>query len=464
MFRFSLFLHNCVKKTISKVLVLILLALAAGCAKNVQHNLKGDNTSDLSETSSDYLSQCSSNDPFAEAIEKAITASILTKSAKSAKDWNLVVLNWIQAIERMQAIPVSSPKYTFAQKKVVEYLANLKIAQQKAGEVKNKLPFASFNSEFLNEQLLLFLSYIAAIGSPDVLIVGSSRAVQGIDPRYLQYGLATEGKGDFKVFNFGVNGATAQVVDLMVRELLTPEQMPKIIIWADGVRAFNSGRVDRTYNAIATSVGYKSLLTGDRPTSPLDTSENPNACDLVPESPNSNKILLPEALLRIRNGLRSWSSQVAFAADIKAIDPNGFLPTSPRFNPRIYYQKYPRVSGRYDADYQKFNLGGEQANALDRFIAYTKEQQIPLVIINLPLSRDYLDQVRRRYEQKFRILMKQKAQAEEFIFIDLANQWLNYNGYFADPSHLNRYGAAEVAKQLVGNPQIQWPQSSSSRR
>ena len=48
----------------------------------------------------------------------------------------------------------------------------------------------------------------------------------------------------------------------MTRRLLTPEQLPKLIIWADGARAFNSGRVDKTYNAIATSVGYQHLAAG----------------------------------------------------------------------------------------------------------------------------------------------------------------------------------------------------------
>uniref|UniRef100_A0ACD5GVQ6 Uncharacterized protein n=1 Tax=Desertifilum tharense IPPAS B-1220 TaxID=1781255 RepID=A0ACD5GVQ6_9CYAN len=35
-----------------------------------------------------------------------------------------------------------------------------------------------------------------------------------------------------------------------------------MILWADGARAFNSGRGDATYNAIATSAGYQSLMAG----------------------------------------------------------------------------------------------------------------------------------------------------------------------------------------------------------
>ncbi|HAA32147.1 MAG TPA: hypothetical protein DCE56_36145, partial [Cyanobacteria bacterium UBA8553] len=84
-----------------------------------------------------------------------------------------------------------------------------------------------------------------------------------------------------------------------------------------------------------------------------------------------------------------------------AIDAHGFLPLSSRFNPDIYYQKNPRVVGRYDADYQPFSLSGQQATALNALKAFAIEQQIPLVFVNLPLTQDYLDSVRRTREQQF---------------------------------------------------------------
>ncbi len=74
------------------------------------------------------------------------------------------------------------------------------------------------------------------------------------------------------MFNFGVNGATAQVVDLIVRRLIPPEDLPQIVVWADGARAFNSGRVDVTYNAIAVSEGYEQLEASSTPTAAGDIS------------------------------------------------------------------------------------------------------------------------------------------------------------------------------------------------
>ncbi|MEO1765329.1 MAG: DUF1574 domain-containing protein, partial [Cyanobacteria bacterium J06629_18] len=101
----------------------------------------------------------------------------------------------------------------------------------------------SFNARQLDEQLALYKQRLAKNGvPPDVLIIGSSRALRGVDPNALSKGLASQGYPDVDVFNFGINGATAQVVDFIIRRVLKPAELPKTIIWADGSRAFNSGR------------------------------------------------------------------------------------------------------------------------------------------------------------------------------------------------------------------------------
>ncbi|NJN86014.1 MAG: hypothetical protein HC881_06480 [Leptolyngbyaceae cyanobacterium SL_7_1] len=114
------------------------------------------------------------------------------------------------------------------------------------------------------------------------MVVGSSRALRGVDPAALEASLAELGYTDVDVFNFGINGATAQVVDLIVRRLLTPEQLPRLIVWADGARAFNSGTADITYNGIAASQGYGDLAAGKLPMPPPSTPLHlPNGTDRI---------------------------------------------------------------------------------------------------------------------------------------------------------------------------------------
>ena len=442
-------------------------------------------------------SNCRRIDPFTKGVDKAMGAATLAQSAKSRQDWDLVVSQWIGAIAAMQAVPSNSARRAFAQKKVGEYLQNLEIAMQKAAATTSQLPFASFDNPVFDEQLLLYLSYVAAVGTPDVLIVGSSRALVGIDPQQLQQALAAQGKGNLKIFNFGVNGATAQLVDFQLRQVLSREQLPRLILWADGVRAFNSGRPDRTYNTMMASVGYQRLQAGERPKLPLNEPNTGDTCEDVPAISMSqttsqpSKNFLSSAIAAATSEGR-WQlaqasvktarepasspdempllaqldgtaapSQLTLARSITgysslAIKANGFLPLDSRFEPNIYYRKNPRVSGRYDADYQPFSLTGQQITALNTLKAFAKQQQIPLVFVNLPLTQDYLDSVRRLREQQFQQWMQQQA-GDGLIWIDMGRQWPNRNEYFTDPSHLNRYGAAAVASQLASNPQIAWP-------
>lgn len=475
---------------------LALLLFTTGCSQISLPDTPEDKTSSsLKMVSEQTPSTCPQIDPLTKAITKATGAANLAQTAQSPQDWDLVVLGWLQAIEAMQSIPPDNPKRVYAQKKVAEYFKNLDIAQQKAKTTSSSLPFASFNNPIFEEQLLLYLSYLAAVGPPDILIIGSSRSLVGIDPQQLQQSLAQQGKSGLKIFNFSVNGATAQLVDFQLRQLLTPNQLPRLIIWADGVRAFNSGRVDRTFNSLIASGGYQRLLAGDRPQLPTSPPQTTDSCENIPLStlsttnqatsilsPNAtseswrltrvafetsnnpiphppHRLLLtqltgadtPQRLTLVNNPTGGYSTL--------AIDANGFLSMDGKFDPKIYYQRNPRVAGRYDADYQPFSLSGRQAVALDSIKAFTQQQQIPLVIVNLPLSRDYLDSVRLNRERQFRQFMQQQSASGGFTFIDLGEQWTNQNQYFADPSHLNRYGAAAVAIQLATNTQIPWPKS-----
>ena len=226
---------------------------------------------------------CPQNDGFTESVNFATQASNLAQSANSKQDWDEVAGLWVQAVAWMQAVPPGSPRRAFAEKKVVEYMRNLVYSQQQAGATRSQASTVSFSSDLLNEQLKLYLSYIATVGPPDVLIVGSSRALQGVDPKQLKQSLAQRGRPGLKVFNFSVNGATAQVVDFQLRRLLKPDHLPQMIVWADGVRGFNSGRDDPTFNSIVDSEGSQLLAAGIRPQLPSDEPNVIPACYRFPQ-------------------------------------------------------------------------------------------------------------------------------------------------------------------------------------
>lgn len=356
----------------------------------------------------------------------------------------------------------------------------------------------SFNARQLDEQIALYKQRLAKIGRPPhVLIIGSSRALRGVDPAALSQALATQGYPNVDVFNFGVNGATAQVVDFIVRRVLEPTELPKLIIWADGSRAFNSGRKDITFASIAASPGYKQVLqkaiaTGTTDELLKDPAKSSDATKTKAQKPEmssyqianewlneavanisasyANRDRVKELLQKQLNSLplisdrnpgSTSSAQLSNDAPEEdtsqmSVDFDGFLPLSIRFHPTRYYQKHPRVPGNYDNDYQSFKVQGEQDTAFQALLSFTQAQKIPLVFVNTPLTADYLDSVRQQYEQEFQQYMSQ-VNNPNFIYRDLSQLWPKNHNYFSDPSHLNRFGAYEVSKKLAHDPMIPWP-------
>lgn len=359
------------------------------------------------------------------------------------------------------------------------------------------LDLPTFNSQQLDQKLALYYQRVAEEGPPDVLVVGSSRALRGVDPVALSEALAKLGYADVSVFNFGINGATAQVVELVLQRLLTPEQLPKLIIWADGARALNSGREDVTYNGIVSSDGYQLLASGaviapsvsgavakDSATSSsglaalgasyqaLDRWLSDQLATRIPAYDerdrlksliqNGMMVTLPTPPLdRQMRQAGSSTTDAARLSDLALtedmVDINGFLPLDLQFNPATYYQEYARVSGGFDRDYDGFRLEGQQTAALDSVLQVTQRYNVPLVFVNLPLTDQYLDSVRKGYEQEFKQYMfTEDVSQGALVFRDLGEAWPTEYRYFSDPSHLNRYGAYAVSLRLAQDPMIPW--------
>ncbi len=100
---------------------------------------------------------------------------------------------------------------------------------------------------------------------------------------------------------------------------------------------------------------------------------------------------------------------------------------------------------------------GKQTDALKNLWEYTKANNINLVFVNMPLTKDYLDPIRKNYEEEFRQKMQDFAATTGLNFQDMVMLWPEARENFSDPSHLNQYGAVEVSKYLAKDAMIAWP-------
>lgn len=347
-------------------------------------------------------------------------------------------------------------------------------------EVLADSPFPSFKSQQLNEKLALYDWYVSEKGAPDVLVFGSSRALRGVDPAALNQALGALGHEDVSIFNFGVNGATAQIADLVVRQLISNYPLPKLIIWADGARAFNSSRVDVTFNAIATSEGYQQLITGELfPESANTGGPIMNPAQQINRFYARTDQQLSDALGEVssaygeRARLQAFNqaglpgaknpSQAVNPTETDLIDADGFLPLAIQFNPATYYLAHPRVAGAYDGDYKAFQMDGPQVDALKRMLAYTQAEDVAVAFVNTPLTNEYLDPARMEVESRFqRYMLQLAAQETSLLYRDLGQLWPKRYDYFSDPSHLNRFGAYQLSNRLAQDPMIPWTNLKSA--
>ncbi len=413
------------------------------------------------------------NDRHPQPLTKKL---VLVAAALSA---SLCSVGWVTAADAQIVLPSTTERETPEQdlrerleqlQEGAEAMPELPVSESGAtGDTGGTVRFPSLGSAVFDAQLAGYQSYVESVGTPDILIVGSSRALQGIDPTELSYRLSVQGYDDLKVYNFSVNGATAQVVNFVVSELL-PGELPRVIVWGDGSRAFNEGRRDRTWESLAASPGYQAVLHGEKPAIAIDSSDQvaEMASEVAiapasePESASELELALeaePLAADRlddsviVRSGVTLKLVEIAeLETSADEIDRLGFSAVGDRFNPAIYYREFAKVQGRYDGAYSPFVLGGRQSEALDQLAAFVDQQSSRLIFVNLPLSASYLDAHRLYYENQFQDFLVVQGDRAGFEVADLLTQWQTQPELFADPSHINQYGAAAIAQQLARDP------------
>lgn len=390
------------------------------------------------------------------AIANLTTLSLGSPAALSnPPSENSAISPQIEAAETAADTPNSAASNLFSgtsqhgdTERLRQYLQRLRGTSEETSPTANstansRLAFPSLGSTVFNEQLASYTTYIETVGVPDVLIVGSSRALQGIDPEVLQDRLIQQGYESPNVYNFSVNGATAQVVNFILSELL-PGELPGVIVWGDGSRAFNDGRRDRTWESLVASPGYQAIHRGEKP------AAIPASISVEESEPAANSAAIAD--VGTSAGTEEPIRPGASVSD--TIDALGFSAVGDRFDPAIYYRQFPRVSGQYDGAYSPFTLYGQQTAALEQAARFVESQNAQLIFVNLPLSSSYLDDFRLYHEGQFQTFLTAKSAALGFSVVDLLTQWESQPGFFADPSHINQHGAAAIADQLAQDPKL----------
>lgn len=126
-------LENRLRSTLIVVGVVTgILAIAVVAFVNRTLNESAENVEKNIEGTANSVTTHNTQDTFRAAVNSAVKAAELGRSAKTKEDWNSVADRWQEAVSLMRRVPPSSPHHQVAQTKVVEYQKYLLYAQESA--------------------------------------------------------------------------------------------------------------------------------------------------------------------------------------------------------------------------------------------------------------------------------------------------------------------------------------------
>jgi len=104
-------------------------------------------------------------------------------------------------------------------------------SQAFAGLLYRYRPHAGTISTYVGAQRqVLAMDYLSHIDQPEIVFVGSSSVVNGVDAERIQAGFAARGRTE-RVFNFGVTGLLASGVPMLKRDLIRPNMKTLVYLY-----------------------------------------------------------------------------------------------------------------------------------------------------------------------------------------------------------------------------------------
>ncbi len=287
----------------------------------------------------------------------------------------------------------------------------------------------------------------------DLVLVGSSVIAESADPAILR-GLSWEGHPLDKVYNLGLPGATTSEVWHAVHHGLV--HPPRVLVYGITASDLNGSRNEPH--------GPSTLMTWSD--WPGWLQQRPDAAWWCTRHLVEEQLQQCWGLYRYRNGIRLWSALqlercwpgtcpdaaaearggVQTTAALRR--PDGYAP-----NPTFQTMRFDlrKASGWDGEPFQFLNNYsiGTHLNYLDRLIVWARDQQVRLVLVDMPVTDDLEG---RRNPAEFRAyrqaLRKRVASSGVSLLTAQRDRVGLTNADFADLIHLNKSGAARFSSWL----------------
>jgi hypothetical protein len=279
---------------------------------------------------------------------------------------------------------------------------------------------------------------------PDVAIIGSSRAREGIDVPKFRSELSRAVGRRVSVINYGVSGARAYVLESITRRLLRAKHPPRLIIYGGAER----------------DLGYDSTIY-DQAAIYWDFD------DWRDEWTHRGRSVIDDLPTVIRNGIGRWYFTLRYREQLRLkichlfeekkdyfTQLDGSLTLWQRNNPKHSLARHPPTHAAMVAYARTVAEGSypnrQETQAIERLMQACQSAHVQLLIFQVPIPPISIQYMKPGVEAKYVADMTRLAQQTGAIFLSQDQLDLKLTDRdFRDPSHLNLSGADRVSAALA---------------
>lgn len=282
----------------------------------------------------------------------------------------------------------------------------------------------------------LLEKYVGAHGGVDVIVIGNSAALMGIDPDALEKWYQQAGGGSIRVFNFGVEGVALESAS-EIGQLLIQEYQPKAILFAGGIENFNPLAGTAASKAILDTGWMRYKMGQFSPTGWLA----------------ENSVGFQQYLIT-RNWMQAdFETQMKIAQQLEErILGNGFYPNNSRVSSER--DQAPSMEDARDAEifavYQGHVTGEENLNHFIELAAAAKKNGTNLIFVEIPKHATFYMYFE-AYEQSRSEFFEETAGIFDnygVVFIPVDESLIVDNDLYVDRSHMKPEGAMIFSQRL----------------
>lgn len=288
--------------------------------------------------------------------------------------------------------------------------------------------------------------------TPYVLAMGSSVTNQNLNPELLQYQLQ-QINPDLMVFNLAHSGGTTESNLYLLNKVLSTSIKPSLIVYDYAVPwQFNSGYLSKPDSTQSHFFNYytgRCLANRSRDLATKFTCRFQKYSSLLRHWQD-----LPLIFKEIPNFLLRPRTDIVFT-DSGNISRNGWIPRYIHLSESTFNSYYSTQGANFNQKemgisylFSDFKF---DASPFEKFIEFTRNQNIPILIVwypEHPFSLDYY--VKYRVDRSiFRRYFKQLEKNNKANTLDLSH-YLDSHENYSDPDHLNTLGANRIT-QIIAN-------------